>query len=84
VLGAGSDWVAHLDVEVFVNLNRLAKHEDVLHDGGKLPHIPYPLEQGGLFFLWRWFKGLHLRETALSRHGGKGSATGGEHAFGTR
>ena len=30
--------VAHLDVEILVNFDRLAEGEDVLHDTCELPH----------------------------------------------
>lgn len=40
---AGSECLAYLDVEVFVNLDRLAEGEDILHNRGQLPHVPYPL-----------------------------------------
>ena len=64
--------IMYLDVEIFVNPDRFTKHEDILHDGGKLPHIPYFGERGCLLFPLRGFGSLHLLMGALARHGRQG------------
>jgi hypothetical protein len=47
--------MSYLDVKVIIDLDSLSEHEDVLHDRGELPHVPYPLQQrGGLSRLRHW------------------------------
>ena len=64
--------MAYLDVEVLVNLERLAEEEYVLHQRREFPHVSQSLEQRGLFVeLGR----LHLFMVAFStRHRTRGAA----------
>lgn len=55
----------HLDIKVFVNLDGLAKDEDVLHEIRKLPHVSNPIEQAELL---RRRGGLHLCPITLARY----------------
>ena len=62
----------YLDVEIFINPHRFTEHEDVLHDGGKLPHVSYFGEHGSLVFPLRRLGSIHLLVGALARHGRQG------------
>ena len=64
--------IMYLDVEIFVNPDRFTKHEDVLHDRGKFPHVSYFGKHGRLLFPLRRFGSLHLLMGALARHGREG------------
>ena len=55
----------YLDVEVFVNSDGLAEDVYVLHDIGKLPHVPQSSKQATIL---RKRRRLHLCRSTLSRH----------------
>lgn len=65
----------HLDIEILVDLENLAKSVDELHEIGKLPAIPQALEQARLLGLLLLGRGLHLGVGAFSRYHGGGRET---------
>jgi len=56
----------YLDVEIFVDSDGLAEDVYVLHDVGKLPHVPQSSKQAVL--LSSRLRRLHLRRCTLSRY----------------
>jgi hypothetical protein len=71
---------AYFDLYLF-SLDSLSEKEQILHQGCKLGHVPYAVQQGRLGTVrWR-IGGHHLRMTALPwSHGGGGTrGPGDEH-----
>lgn len=63
----------YLDVEVLVDLEHFAEHENELHHGSKLPHITYAgNERRRRRLLGGRRRLLELGASAFPRHGGKG------------